>query len=115
MSTPLVYGFETVSQHSGWFYLSFVARARFLGGCVVRGETMRDAVATATRLGIHPGGEEVLALALPHALLVPEGYRNRLLTLHDVRRVWPDAGRVGDDAFSTIVVAAAADRARRSS
>lgn len=70
----------------GLFWLSFCdpkapADHQFLGGCVVEGEAMVEAVGEAKRLGINPGGE-VMGVRCEDlvASVIPEKWKNRLLT-----------------------------------
>ena len=47
-----------------YYWLSFCNSglpkgSQFLGSCIVKGENLKDAITTAWRLGINPGGEVV--------------------------------------------------------
>jgi hypothetical protein len=71
---------------SSLFWLSFADKTRpkgtqFLGACVVAGETMAAAVGEAHRLGINPGGEVLgVSIEAPTARLIPDSWKNRLLS-----------------------------------
>lgn len=57
----------------------------FLGVCIVRSVHMEDAVIKAHELGINPGGE--VAGAPAPTWLIPEEYRNRLLSVEESREL----------------------------
>lgn len=78
-----------------WHYLSFASEAGFLGGCIVRGDDVVEAVKEAHRLGCNPGGE-VLGAPIPDEQMVPEQYRDRLLQKDEIDKVWDDCDTIGN-------------------
>lgn len=83
---------------NSWWYLSFASEAAFLGGVIVEAASKVGAVRQASRLGINPGGEAlVMAISDDDPLPAPE-FRNRLLTVEDLRRAWPgeDVKSIGE-------------------
>lgn len=85
-----------------WWWLSFCdpdkpRGSQFLGVVIVRGESMVEAVLTAHRLGINPGGS-VMGAAFKGLgdWTVPEEFADRLLSREDALRA--------DEAFTGHVV-----------
>ena len=70
---------NVLQEADQWWWLSFADDDGFLGVAVVTGFGLADAVSTAHRLGINPGGS-VQIIELAPEYVPPESYRNRLLT-----------------------------------
>jgi hypothetical protein len=54
---------------------------KFLGACLVEGDTLVEAIEEARRLGINPGGEALGVVGDPETVkIIPDHWKNRLLT-----------------------------------
>jgi hypothetical protein len=84
---------ERSTRPVGWFYLSYADEDGFRGGVIVRAHGMATAAFEAGRRGISPAGS-VMGLAIPEEHVPALSYRNRLLTLEELREFWPDMERV---------------------
>lgn len=72
-----------------WYFLS-CAKPKFNAGIIVQGTSTLDAVMNAAGLNQPPPeGTEVMGWRLPAFALPEEKYRNRLLTLEELKTIWP--------------------------
>ena len=73
-----------------WYYLSCAKPKQFMGAIIVQGTSTLDAVMNAAALKqAPPEGAEVLGYRIPAQQLPAEKYRNRLLSLEEVKKMWP--------------------------
>ncbi len=69
----------------GWWYLSFGAPGKFLGGVYLQARGHTHALMESHHLGINPGGEVLHIQVPPHiAAMIPEAFKNRLLGKADL-------------------------------
>ncbi len=66
-----------------WWYLSFAGPKGFLGACIVKAFGPMDAVGTAHKLGINPGGEVLMMKVEAQDWVRPE-MTDRLLSVADM-------------------------------
>ena len=78
---------DELSQPVRWFYLSYADDDGFLGAVIVEARGPVHAFELAQRLGINPGGE-VAAWEVPAELPPPAEATNRLLSKHDLDRLF---------------------------
>jgi hypothetical protein len=90
---------ELLSQESEqpyqWWYCSFAddAHGGFLGAVILQAHGVVECAIRARSLNANPGGE-LMAIPIPpenEAILPEQRYRNRLLSLKEVKKCWPDA------------------------
>jgi hypothetical protein len=103
---------EMRSNPKHWMYLSFAKPdTGFAGCCYVEAHGLITAVIRANELDINPHGE-VMGVDVPDEHLIPEEYRNRLLTkeehdksgitLHSLANLDAEAEAKAEDALGTV-------------
>jgi hypothetical protein len=78
----------------GWWYLSYAGEQDFNGGVLVMAHGFAGAAFESARRGLSPGGQ-VRGLPVPNDHMPPAKYRNRLLTLVELREFW-DMASIGE-------------------
>jgi hypothetical protein len=85
---------EQRTQPLHWLYLSYADEAGFRGGVIVMAHGFAGATFESSRRKLSPGGQ-VTGIDLPNEKVPPPKYRNRLLTLEDLKELW-DMESLGD-------------------
>ena len=76
-------------------HLSFADDDGFKGAVVLMADTAESAYKRATVMKLNPGGE-VLGVELGFDKLPPKEFRNKLLSLADLKSFWPDVTTLKD-------------------
>ena len=78
----------------GWWYLSYADETHFCGGVIVEARGFVGATLAVRLKKISPGGQ-VCGLPIQPENLPAKKYRNRLLTLEELKEFWPDMEELG--------------------